>query len=173
MSTSPLTTSGSDAVIKRSVGWVSVIRVVTLSVLVSLGGFYILVCLFGLLMNGPFEPEPGVSAEEHYRRQDSGYYRLEALLMIAKMTGYLAVVALPHRWILRSRVRFVLVFSVLCVAFSLRPFSLISDVVSSLGNKTELLNRLSWLPFDFLTFLFYAAAPVSLYLLWRYGRKVA
>jgi hypothetical protein len=171
MDAPPVIDPAPDTVTGRFPNWLTAIRVVVLMFLFSLGGIYILFGLWGALMPGSFRPPPGVSYEEHMRRLDTNYYRFEALWMVAKMAGYLALVVLPHRWIVRSRVRFALVFTVLCIYFSLQPISLVSDLFSRLGSKTELLSRLSWLPFDVYVFFFYAIAPTSLYLSWKYGRK--
>jgi hypothetical protein len=97
------------------------------------------------------------------------------LSRIAKTAAYLAIVALPHRWILRSRTRFVVVMALLCGAFTFRFLSLMLEIISSPGSQTEVDMRLwEWL-FSLLMLLlyavFYAAAPVSLYLSWKYGRK--
>jgi hypothetical protein len=140
--------------------------------LLAVGGFYILVCLWGFAMNG-IEPDPGMSFDEFKRLRDGGYYRHESFQMMAEMSGYLMLVALPYRWIVRSRSRFLVVFLALSAVFGFKLFSRLWDIISRIGDVTNMLNRLSLLPVDLIVLAFYAIAPLSLYLFWRYGRSVA
>ena len=172
MNTSDLPSSESAQAVKQLAAWLVTFRITTLMVLLGVGGFYILLCLWGFAMNG-IEPDPGMSFDEFVRLRNSGYYRHEALQMMTEMSGYLMVVALPYRWIIRSRTRFVVVFLALSAVFGFKLFSRLWDIVSRIGDVANMLNRLSWLQVDLAILAFYAMAPLSLYLFWRYGRRVA
>jgi hypothetical protein len=63
MNASPFDASAPVAASKPSITWVDVFRQVTLIVILSLGGGYILIMGFWTIM-GPMEPESGVSFDE-------------------------------------------------------------------------------------------------------------
>jgi hypothetical protein len=154
--------------------WVVTFRIVTMSIVLSVGGFASLV-LFGGQVLGitPFEPPSGVSPDEHMRRIDTGYYTVEGWNELGILVAYLAVVAIPHRWIVRSRIA----VAVATVVLALPLLWYLGDFVCAIIEKRhdreallELFHPVN-VVFDTLCILFCLMIPLSLLFSWRYRNR--
>lgn len=81
------------------------LRAFTVACVGGLGGVYILIMFFGLMVGGPLEPPGGISLTEHIQRSKNGYYSRQSLYAIGWMAAYLTVVFLSHPWITESKTR--------------------------------------------------------------------
>jgi hypothetical protein len=114
---------------------------------------YIFLALFNYYTNP--EPQPDVR------------------MPIAKMITYLVLVALPHRWVTPSRVRFAVTFFLLCIPVGMSLYSLASEVGARLSAVSPSLHYFSVLPLSAVGILFYSVGPLSLYVSRRYGQNAA
>ena len=156
-----------DSTSKRK--WVATFRIVTMSLVLSLGGFGCLVLFGGLLLGcTPFEPPTGVSFEEHMRRTDSGYYTVQEWKQLAIMVAYLGVVSIPHRWIVRSRVAFIVTIIVLALPLFAYVGGIIELMIQKWPDRAAFIERFQTIDvaFDSLCVLFCLMIPLSLFFSW-------
>ncbi len=140
-----------------------VMRVVTALFVCLLGGLGLLINLFGFAMNGPFEPPMGMTSEEHYRRIDSGYYRLESAFTMLWLGAYILVVLIPHRWVIQRAFRYRVVMGILLLPLVILVGSVVLQLAVALcTDRVAFWNRVGWLLRDAVFLCFFLPAPISL-----------
>jgi len=154
--------------------WVSTFRIVVATIVFSIGGVGCLVLIGGLLLGAtPSGPPHGVSLEEHNDRIETGYYTIEGLKEVAILLVYLAIVAIPHKWVVRSKVIFLATLIALASPFLTYFISLIRLFLEYLPDKTRLAERFSALnlTFDVVLMSFSLTIPLSLFFSWRLKQR--
>ncbi|NLB55151.1 MAG: hypothetical protein GX811_05200 [Lentisphaerae bacterium] len=140
-----------------------VTRVVTAIFICFIGGLLLLINLFGFAMNGPLEPAMGETWEEHYRRIDSGYYRLESAFTMLWLGAYILTVLIPHRWVIQKTSRYRVVMGILLVPLVVLAGSAVLQLsVALFTDRVAFWNRVSWLFRDAIFICFFLPAPISL-----------
>jgi hypothetical protein len=140
-----------------------IIRVLTALFVCFFGGLGLLLNLFGFAMNGPFEPPMGVTSEEHYRRIDSGYYRLESAFTMLWLGAYILTVLIPHRWVIQKTIRYRIVMGILLLPLVILVGSAVLQLAVALyTDRVAFWNRVGWLLRDAIFLCFFLPAPISL-----------
>ena len=138
-------------------------RILTAVFVCLFGGLGLLLNLFGFAMNGPFEPPMGVTSEAHFRRIDSGYYRMESAFTMLWLGAYIATVLLPHRWVIKTVIRYRVVMSVLLTPLVILVGSATLQLAVALcTDRVAFWNRVGWLFRDATFLCFFLPAPISL-----------
>ena len=140
-----------------------VTRFVTALFVCFFGGLGLLINLFGFAMNGPFEPPMGMTSEEHFRRIDSGYYRLESTFTMLWLGAYIMTVLIPHRWVIQKSIRYRVVMGILLLPLVILVGSAVLQLAVALcTDRVAFWNRVGWLLRDAIFLCFFLPAPISL-----------